>query len=128
MAQGQEGFQGWTLAEALQRTSDPDFWKAWTAAKNAAAVEAFTLLDPSSFTAGLWQNLGGEKLIGIGCAGDEETSKIFPSSWWSSSLVPENLEDSTVRERDSGARFHNVRIFPIVESPDVSARLVGLSL
>jgi hypothetical protein len=146
-----EPFQGWTLAEALERTAEPDLWKAWIAAKDAwekarvptpagpsaslhrspqelkiirsAAEAAFRQVKDE-----LWRYLIDGRLAATASRGSrsEFPTPIYSAGW--QTLIAKNWEKSIVQERGSQNRMFNVRIFPVLHSPDAHARLVGRSL
>src|SRR5450830_528630 len=151
MAPASESFQGWTLAETLERTADPELWRAWIAAKGA--WEKVRVPTPSGASAPLhrsprdiqalrhaaddafhqvksviWQHLTQERLTAIGSRGNgsEPPTSIHSAAW--QGLIFKHWEKSIVEERGSKTRIFNVRVFPILHAPDVHVRLVGCSV
>lgn len=145
-------FQGWTLLEALERTADPALWKACAAAKSEwERIRTPIPSGPSSFLhqspekievlrqkfreahhslhSHFRQLLIDQKLIAYGSRnGPSEIPTPISAAGWGSLAWPKS-ENSTVKER-FGARtkIYNVRIFPVVHSPEAPNLLNGLGL
>lgn len=143
--------RGWPILEAMERT-DPDLWKVWTDAKAAfekaekpipsgpgafitrsanelrklkqTAQEAF-----SDVQSVLWDKLRKEQLVAFGSrkSSVEQPTLIYSEGW--SRLVLFNWAESILKERGTdGVKIYNVRIYPLIHSPDAATRLAGLGL
>jgi hypothetical protein len=143
--------RGWPLFEALERT-DPDLWRGWTEGKAAfqsaakpvpSGPSAFITRSPNELRRlkevaerafvqarnALWDKLTREQLAGFASRNSsvEPPTPIYSGGW--SSLVGANWEKSILRERGKdGAKVFNVRIYPLIHSPDAPSRLAGRSL
>jgi hypothetical protein len=151
MSPASETFQGWTLAEALERTANPELWRAWIAAKGAwEKVRVPTPSDASTplhrsprdiqalrhaaddafhqVKSVIWQHLTQERLTAIGSRGNgsEPPTPIHSAAW--QGLIFKHGQKSVVEERGSKTRIFNVRVFPVLHAPDVHVRLVGCSV
>lgn len=149
--QSKDPSRGWLLLEAMERT-DPDLWKVWADAKVAfdtastpipAGPHAFLHKSASELQslkaqaqqaflkvrAALWSRLEGEQLAGFGSRNSPvETPTLIYSSGWSH-LVGANWDKSVLKEHSqTGAKIYNIRIFPLIHSPDAASRLFGCSL
>src|SRR5437588_3794572 len=102
-------FEGWTLAEALQRTK--------------AAEHAF-----EQRRSELWQDLAEERLTAKGSRGraSEASTPILPESW--TNLIVKDWDRSIVLEHGTEVEVHNVRVFPILHAEDAWAHTAGRSL
>jgi hypothetical protein len=151
MTPASEPFQGWTLAETLERTADPELLRAWITARDAwekARVskpsDASTPLHKSprdiqtlrhaaddafhQVKSVIWEHLTQERLTAIGSRGNgsEPLTPIHSAAW--QGLIFKHWEKSIVEERGSKTRIFNVRVFPVLNAPDAHARLVGCSV
>ena len=151
MTPASEPFQGWTLAETLERTADPELLRAWIMARDA--WEKARVSTPSDVSTPLhksprdiqalrhaaddafhqvksviWQHLTQERLTAIGSRGNgsEPPTPIHSAAW--QGLIFKHWEKSIVEERGSKTRIFNVRVFPVLHAPDVHVRLVGCSV
>jgi len=108
-----ESTPGWTLAEAIERTSDPH--------EKASK--------PSRQKIALWERLSRGELVATGCFDTPAASPVaidpqrFPTLDWHGSP-----STSLVGVAGSDVQVFNVRVFPILRAPNAAAYLNGLSL
>jgi hypothetical protein len=108
-----ESTPGWTLAEAIERTSDPD--------EKASK--------PSRQKIALWERLSRGELVATGCFDTPAASPVaidpkrFPTLDWHGSP-----STSLVGVAGSDVQVFNVRVFPILRAPNAASYLNGLSL
>ena len=151
MTPASETFQGWTLAETLERTADPELLRTWITARDA--WEKACVSTPSDASTPLhkpprdiqalrhaaddafhqvksviWEHLTQERLTAIGSRGNgsEPPTPIHSAAW--QGLIFKHGQKSVVEERGSKTRIFNVRVFPVLHAPDVHVRLVGCSV
>lgn len=143
--------RGWSLLEAMERT-DPDLWKVWTDAKARFEFAARPIASGSTGSItrsgnelqrleegaqrafldvrnALWDRLANEQLVAFGSRNSpvEQPTLVYSGGW--SGLVASKWDKSTLKERGKeGAKIFNVRIYPLIHSPDAPFRLAGCSL
>ena len=111
-----ESTPGWTLAEAIERTSDPDH-----STEKASA--------PSRQKIALWERLSRGELVATGCFDTPAASPVaidpekFPTLDWHGSP-----STTLVGVAESDVQVFNVRVFPILRAPNAASYLNGLSL
>jgi hypothetical protein len=125
-----ETWPGWTLADALERTADPDLWKSWleTWPETYQDLNALIVESPPTpvLKDHLWEHFTTGRLVvtGVGDRGgdpsvlDAATLKAYNVPDWSGSIV----------RSDKNAQIDEVRVFPVVRSPGAAKRVIGLSL
>jgi hypothetical protein len=111
-----ESTPGWTLAETVERTSDPDH----STEKPSA---------PSRQKIALWGLLSRGELVATGCFDTPAASPVaiapqkFPTLDWHGSP-----STTLVGVAGSDVQVFNVRVFPILRAPNAASYLNGLSL
>jgi hypothetical protein len=108
-----ESTPGWTLAEAIERTCDPD---------DKASK-------PNRQKIALWERLSQGELVATGCFDTPAASPVaidpqrFPTLDWHGSP-----STSLVGVAGSDVQVFNVRVFPILRAPNAAAYLNGIPL
>jgi hypothetical protein len=142
-------FEGWRIAEAMRRCADPDLLSAWFAARRAwyaagRPTVSFYPLNGSSSRydefatkivnrrdqsyAYLLKSLTEHLFAGrVAARGRKRSASDFaeaiPASAWQHIKISD-VKKSVVRElTQAKTKIYDVRIFPIVESPDVIDQL-----
>jgi hypothetical protein len=130
-------FPGWRIAEAIRRCVDRDLISAWFArlrgARSQGPGQGHTVLPnvkegDDRLTECLRNHLSAARLAAWGRRASPTAASIaIPAAAWRS-LTFLDIRGSVVREQTNAqAQIFDVRIFPVVDSPDAIDQLAGKS-
>jgi hypothetical protein len=125
-----ETCSGWTLAEALERTADPDLWKAWVSTLPFSEEQHGFLIPaagPSpALQDNLWEHFTTGRLVVTGANKPGSAPVVLDTATLSEFNVPD--WKGSIARSDQNGQMHEIRVFPIVRSPDAPKRITGFSL
>jgi hypothetical protein len=111
---------GWTIAEAIERTSDPDHLIV-SPSENASNANQQKIA--------LWDRFSRGKLVATGCFDSPTASPDLIDPQTLLTLDWSGPPSSTLNgPAGSGVEVFNVRVFPVLRAPNAANYLNGLSL
>jgi hypothetical protein len=118
------------LAEAFERTANPDLWKAWVRTLPFSEEQHGFLISAagpgSALQDNLWDHFTTGRLVVTGVRKPGGAPVVLDAATLSALNVPD--WNGSIARSDENAQILEIRVFPVARSPDAARRVIGLSL